>query len=479
MTKVFQFFKSSLGVAFTAALFTTSLAAASDPTPVNAPSVGPVRLVSDETVRIQRELTSQHKLKNGIPVVIRQIPDSDILQLDVTFASGLKDLPPGRKVLNEWLWAVLPMGGTGYPKAKVFETVEKYGLELACAGGIEYSSCGLGTLNDYWPEALPLFAALIKSPVFAEEDLKLTKERLVAQLRNTPSDPGQYINEVINSIFYPVGHPYRLNHDEALKELEGLGRNELVQLHQGVLKAGDMALIVVTSLPTKKILQDLETAFGDLPNGNTPKVTPVAPAFEQAKAYAFNDRDLPTAYIRVKLNAPSIRDKDAVAMRLLYEMLSEELGDEIRTRRSLSYAVHSFIIEYSLGVGVISASTSKPKETLEAINDVLQAFKSRVYSQEDVEEHKRGFATSFYLTQETHASLAAALGSARFFYGDPNEHYELPRKLDQVTAQDLNRLAKAWLSNLRVGVIYGRNDFKDEWAEALIQKNLAPKSNQL
>lgn len=432
-----------------------------------------VTLVTDETIKIQKDLTTVKKLKNGIPVILRQIPDSDIVQLNVSFDTGLKDLPVGKKALNEWFWAVLPLASKSYSRDKVFGLTEKYSLDVACGGGIEIASCGLGTINDYWKESVALFADLINNPSMTDQDVKLTKERLVAQLRNTPSDPGGYINEIVNSVFYPVGHPYRLNHDEALSELEKLGKKDLVQMHKDVLNANEMSIVVVSSMAEKKIMADLEKAFGKIAKAPVHPVTPETPQFDQAKAYVFKDRELPTAYIRIKLNAPSIQDKDAVATKLLYEILSEELGDLIRTKRSLSYAVHSFVIQYTLGIGVLSASTSKPKETLEAMHEVLEQMKTKTFSAEEIEEYKHVFATNYYLTQETHASLAGALSSSWHFFKNPNEHYELPRKLDQVTADDIKRLANDTLNDLRVGVIFGRKSFDDAWAQDLIKKNLS------
>ncbi len=432
-----------------------------------------VQLVTDQTIKIQKDLTSLHKLKNGIPVILRKIPDSDIVQLNVSFDTGLKDLPVGKKALNEWFWSVLPLASKSYSREKVFGISEKYSLDIGCTGGIEVASCGLGTVSDYWKESLPLFADLINNPSLTDQDVKLTKERLVASLRNTPSDPGSYINEIVNSVFYPVGHPYRLNHDEALSELDKLGKKDLVDYHKQVLNATGMAIVVVSSMPEKQILADLEKAFGKTPKADVKLVTPEEPKFDEAKAFVFKDRELPTAYIRIKLNAPSLMDKDAVATRLLYEILSEELGDLIRTKRSLSYAVHSFVIQYTLGIGVLSASTSKPKETLEAINEVLQQIKTKTYTAEEVEEYKHIFATEYYLTQETHESLAGALSSAYHFFKDPNQHYELPRRLDTVTAEDIKRIANDTLNDLRVGVIFGRKSFEDAWAEDLIKKNLS------
>ena len=46
-------------------------------------------------------------------------------------------------------------------------------------------------------------------------------------------------------------------------------------------------------------------------------------------------------------------------------------------------------------------------------------------------------------------------------------------KLDKVTAEDVKRLAIAQLADLRVGVIFGRKDFKDSWATDLIKKTMS------
>ena len=454
----------SLAIPLVLALHTTAVFSQTMP-------AGKMQLVSDQTIQLQRQMTSTHKLQNGIPVIVREIPGSDIMMVSVTFGAGLRDLPPGRKALNQWLWSVMPMAAVGYPKTTVFTMSEQYGLEIGCTGGIEYSMCALDSINDYWSKALPLFAAIITKPLITPEDTQLTKDRLIASLIDIPSDPGTYVNEIVNQIFYPAGHPYRLNHDEALQELQRLGRNDLLAYQKAAVNAASMGIVVITSMPAAKVVADLNRAFGSIKKVPQTSVSALAPVYDPSLDYKFTDRALPTAYIRIKLNAPSIHDKDSVAMRLVYEMLSEELGEEIRTKRSLSYAVHAYVIEYSLGIGVISASTSKPQETLAAIGDVLRTFRAKTYSDEELEEYKHGFATSYYLSQETHSSLASTLANAWYFYGDANRYYDLPRLLDKVTPADVKRLANSWLNDLRIGVIYGRKDFKDQWALDLIKQN--------
>ncbi len=217
--------------------------------------------------------------------------------------------------------------------------------------------------------------------------------------------------------------------------------------------------------------------MGDIKTVKLAPVAVAAPKIDGKKTYNFHDRELPTAYIRMKFNAPGAKEKDRVGAKLLFEILSEELGEEIRTRRSLSYSVGSAILQYNAGLGLIVASTSKPKETLEAMHVVIEALKKKKYTEEEIREYKNVFATNYFLTQETHDSLSTAISSSLDYHGSTDELYELPKQLEKVTAADINRMANQYLKDFRVGVIYGRKDFDDKWATDFVSQHLAS-SNQ-
>ena len=433
-----------------------------------------VDLVSDETIKKQKELTKITKLKNGIPVIHRRVPGSDIVHLDISWSYGVKDLVAGKKSLNQWLWSVLPMASKNFPKSTVNEATEKYGLELACHGGIEVSSCSLSTLNDFLDQSLPMFADLINQPALHDEDVALSKDRVIATLKNSESDPNSLINEIVNSVYYPKSHPYRLSNREAIAELSKLNKTDLISIHQQHLNANLMSIVVVSSLAEEQLISKLEQSFGFIPASEVKLTQAKDPEFVETKAYAFHDRDVPTAYLRIKFPVPAMTDKDAIATKLLFEILSEELGEEIRTKRSLSYAVHAFPIQYSRGIGIISVSTAKPKDTIEALQAVLDQIKSKTFSKEELDEYKHVFATNYYLTQETHDSLASALATCHQYFDDANVLYELPRKLDVVTPQDIQRLAHQVLGNFRVGVIYSKKSFENQWIERFIKRNRLP-----
>jgi predicted Zn-dependent peptidase len=150
-------------------------------------------------------------------------------------------------------------------------------------------------------------------------------------------------------------------------------------------------------------------------------------------------------------------------------ILSEELESEVRTKRSLSYAVYAQQVSLAMGIGVIHASTSRPKETLEAIMPVVKKLRDEKLSKEDLERHKTVFATGYFLTLEEHGSLASSLASSYLYNGNTNRLYDMPRELEKVTPEDIQRLAKQHFKGFRLGVVYRNKDFQKPWAEGFLK----------
>lgn len=431
-----------------------------------------VSLVSDDTIKKQKALTQEFALPNGIPVVYYEIANSDILQVNVSFAYGLRDISARNdKAALGLMYQLMPMGAAGFPKAKIFELMEKYSSAITCGGGVELSTCSFTTVNDYWPELLPLFTAVVTVPSFTEEDVKLERDRKIADLKSEMQEPGTYVNEVVNNVFYGGGHPYRLSMLESVAALPRTESKILKPLHAQALNAARMRIVVVGSMPTERLKSDLTKAFGAIPKAAFTPVAVAPPVFNAKQVFELEDRKIPTAYIRLKINTPGIAAKDSVATRLMFSILDEELGNEIRTRRSLSYAVYANTLDYELGVGVITASTSKPKETLAAMHEVINHLKQRTLTPAELEEYKTVYATNYFLTLEEHSSLAGALANSFHYFGTLDPFFDLPKRLDAVSAKEIRDLANRYLVNFRVGVVYDKTKFKAEWAKKFVESN--------
>ncbi len=431
-----------------------------------------LQLVSEASIEQERRLTKTSHLSNGIPVVMREIPGSDITHITISFSWGRKDWPKGHQILERWMWSTMPLGAKGYPKEKVFELTEKYGISLSCAGGIEVSWCSIEVVNDYWKTAMPLFSAIVNSPNFEKKEIDLQKARIQADLKSVFADPDKYSNDVINRIFYDEKHPYRLNHDEALKELEQLSGGELKEYHKKIVSSDRMTITLVSGLPREQILGAMETNFGRIKRTGAVEKKVTEPEFSRDKSFVFEHRPIPTAYIKIKFNAPSIKDPNYITSLLLFEILSEMLDEEIRTKRSLSYAVQAQTLQYSVGLGIISVSTSKPNETFDAIKEVIKKLRTTLLTGEDLEEYKRVFATGYYVGQETHSALANGISGYLRYFGSVEPLYEFPKRLEAVEPENVKQLAGEILKRFRIGVLFDREKFQEAWATSFIEETL-------
>ena len=430
-------------------------------------------LVSDETIKIQKSFTHNFTLDNGLKVAYREIPGSDIIEFDYSFGWGRAYQKNNEKAYPSVLFSAMPKAAEGWDKKKIFTTLERYSARLQCTGGIEISNCSMTTINDYWLELLPLFAAVVKQPTLENEDIKLAVDSEVATVQEYIQDPESYVNDVVNRVFYTDDHPYKLMAEENLKQLATIDRPALVALHKQMLAQAEQQIVVVASLPLEKLKKDLNQYFGKLPlAAKSHDVTLQPPAFNKKAAFAFEDKPIPSAYIAIKTTLPGTQTGIEPSIRLLFSILSEELWEEVRTKQSLSYSVHAQPIMHRVGIAVISASTSRPKETLVAISNVVERLKQVPYTDAQLADFKTKFVTQYFLTLESHDSLSNALVRSTKYWGSSDALYDIPRSIDKIKPADITELAKKYLVNFRIGVVYAKDKFDPKWAEEMTNHSL-------
>lgn len=421
------------------------------------------------TTTSDRKLTTKSWLENGIPVIARETPGSDIVHIEVRFKTGSAQVPAERRAINILAFETLPYATKKFPKDKIFALTEKYSMGVSCSGGVEISSCKVEVINDYLPQAIDLLMSVVTEPTFSPDDVDLAKKQQIAEFQQEMQNPEARVNSVVNTVFYDANHPYRLLPEDGIKQIQTFTPEMLRDYYASILDATSIFVTYAGPKISKKTLRAFESKLGKLGKIQRQIKSILSPIYNSQNSVAFEHREIPTAYIRAKFNAPSAISSDAAASQVLFEILSEKLHEEVRTKRSLSYSVHAATIQFNQGIGMIAASTSKPKETLETIAAVIKDIRDKPISNEELNEYKNVFTTAYYLTMETHDQLAGALSNAQAYFGDASIMYELPGRIDAVTPADVQRVAKDVLKDFRFGIVYDKDKFKSEWIKPLRQ----------
>ncbi len=426
-------------------------------------------LVSSETIKLQKDSTITFKLKNNTLVTYREIPHSEIAVVELAFTQGEASLAradrPGLGALAE----LMERGSVSYPKPKLSELLEKYSTGISCSFGIELGFCGMATLSGSLPELLPAFASVIRDPDLNSVEAELVLEQEKASEAAALQDPETYVNEVVNKVFYGDGHPYWTDQKNRLQDLDEIKLDNLKRLHARLLADVPKHIVVVGSLPLARLKELLEANFSFLPEISAKRLQVQAPVYDPKHAYEIAARAIPTSYIRAKFSAPGIQDADFIATQLMVHILSEELENEIRTKRSLSYSVYAQVLPYTTGIGVIHVSSSKPMETMEALRIIIDKLRKQKLSVGELNRYRTVFATSYFLKLEEHSSLSSSLRSSVHYFDSADRLYEMPRLLARITPEEVQKAAQTYLQKFRLGVVYRENGFKPEWAEDFLK----------
>jgi zinc protease len=164
-------------------------------------------------------------------------------------------------------------------------------------------------------------------------------------------------------------------------------------------------------------------------------------------------RALPTNYLRGQFTAPDPGHPDYPAMRLATELMNDRLFEEVRTKRNLSYAVGAGLSQRRSNYGIIYVTPVDPDAALSVILDDLDRLKSEPISAERLGQSANVFLTQYYLGQETNMLQATTLGTFELVGGGWEGAEAFGERIRAVTPEDIQRVARTYLSGLHFAAI--------------------------
>jgi predicted Zn-dependent peptidase len=187
-----------------------------------------------------------------------------------------------------------------------------------------------------------------------------------------------------------------------------------------------------------------------LPGAESPQTTP---------ARLVRQKDSEQAYVVIGTGGLSVRDERRYALSLLDTVLgggmSSRLFQEIREKRGLVYTVYSFQAAYrAAGLFGVYAGTS-PENVQSCIDVIVEQFgkmrDTEIGSNELqlAKEHMKGNLT---LSLESTSSRMIRLGRSEFALGRHVSPEEIERRVDAVTASEVQELARELLVEENLGL---------------------------
>lgn len=340
---------------------------------------------------------------DDMKVIVKEVP-RDIVSVIFVIKGGTSNYSKEQEGIEALAIKWVVEGGTiNYPKTKLNRQIESLGTRIDFYTGYDYSLIEMTCLKVHWAASWSVFSDILNNPAFLPGQFKLAKSQLISDAKYNNQDPDTKLRYLaMTNVF--GGMDYEKVPDGSTKSLPELAMEQVKNYYKKEVNRNNCFLAVVGSIEVESLKRQLPETLSGLPSGNIGQNIQDFNITESLPQLHY--KSLETNYIRGYMNAPRLESEEGLAMLLAMKMLDQRFFDIVRVKAGLSYNPRAFFANsvISYPYNVLYISTSRPKEAVKLMVEVLDEVRENGFTSEELMTQKATYLTDNYLNQETCSS---------------------------------------------------------------------------
>ncbi len=398
-------------------------------------------------VPVQDETT----LANGLKVTIVPRGPLPLVSVRLLVRSGAAF--DDRKGVADFAARLLRRGAGGMTADEISEAVDFVGASISGWASEDAWGIALNTPSKHLEKMLPIFAALLLEPTFAEDELELLRRRTLAQITNELDDPGALADRALLKAIWQ-GHPYGHEVSGSMSDIRALHQEDLRKYVRGHIGPQISQLMLVGDVKTDAVMPMIRSLFGSWAGG--PVTPPLLPPWgDAAMAGRVLIVDKPEqTQVQMRIGAGGVKRGHpahfplAVMSTVLGGGFTSRLVTEIRVKRGLSYGAGCHFDMLS-AAGSFTVSSFTKNETIQTLIEIglgeVAKMRAKGPSPKEVATVQRYISGLYPARLETNDAIAGALSDVSF-YGLPADWISQYRqRICAVTPKEAAAAARAHL----------------------------------
>ncbi|UCH25069.1 MAG: insulinase family protein [Trueperaceae bacterium] len=387
--------------------------------------------------------TLRHTFSNGLNLVFEPMPWLSTVSLTFVVPLGAMTDPEGQEgsatVLVDWMHR-----GAGGRDSRAFsQALDHLGVRYSGGAGREYSTFSASLLTEMLPEALRLFADMLRVPELSSDEFESARALAQQERASLTDQPSQQLFEALSQRFFRSRHKRSAyGTDQGLSALTPESVREDYSRRFG---PGGAILGVAGAVGWGALLEWVTELFSDWRGG--------IPARHEVELNAPHQKHIDTDAAQTQIGlaypSPSALDSDWYAYYLAIQVLSggagSRLWNEVRERRGLVYSVMAVVRTlrgFGYTLGYAATTEERAEETLSVVLEEIYRLKSGL-TEGELRRARTGLLSQLVMQGESSGARAAALAQDTFQMGRPRSLGEIKRAISDVSLSDINQFLEA------------------------------------
>ena len=398
-------------------------------------------------------------LSNGLQVIAVSHHEQPAVSLRLMVRAGGAQDPQEKPGVASLAAALLDQGTTTRTAEQIAHTIDSIGGVIGAGSGTEYTFVQAIVMKDSVALGLDLVSDIAKNPAFAPQEIEFQRKQMLSTLTVNYDDPEYLAGVVFERLVYGA-HPYGRPDSGTPASLAAITREDLVGFHKTWFGANNAILAVVGDLTPEEAFAGAERAFGSWGKSASTAAKQEEPPPATRRLVVVDRPGAVQTEIRAGHTALPRKHPDYLALDLAIKILGGEGGNRLhrvlRSDRGLTYGA-SADLNALKDSGTIVADTDTRSdstgEVLRLLVDEMWRLQRQRVGERELSDAQAYLTGSFPLTIETPSAIAMQVLSAVFFGLDLQELQTFRERVNAVTVDDIQRVARTYLHPDRLSIV--------------------------
>jgi predicted Zn-dependent peptidase len=383
-------------------------------------------------------------LANGIRVVSEGIDHVRSISIGIWVQSGSRYENHSSNGTAHFIEHMLFKGTDRRSACDIAAEIDSVGGIMNACTGKEMTSFYIKIPDYHLPLAIDLLADIFQSSRFHEEEIGKERSVVLQEISMLEDSPDEYIHDFFEAVFWG-NHPLGLSVLGTKDQINNMKRDSIVTFFNERYRGDNMVLSAAGRLKHDDLVDLVTTAFGSIERktAHTLVSTP-----EVASNIAVLEKDLEQVHMMIGTIAPSATSPDRYPAFLLNAVLggsmSSRLFQEIREKRGLAYAIHSYLSPYAdTGLLGIYAGIGEDRIRLvvDLIEDCLKRLCNERLTEKEMHAAREMIKGNFLLSMESTDTRMMRLAKNEICFGKYIPPEDVLTRIDAVTREEVRNLA--------------------------------------